>query len=421
MSRFNVIFAMITLLFASTLSANPVLSNKGAALALPGWNWRSVINQIEAIKAFGFSAILLPPHTATCSGAFGGLGYDPSDFTSFDGGFGSASELQELIQLAHAAGIRVYADVIMNHMCTGNEYRYNRFSWPDFHHNGPIERWDDPFQLENHDLVGLNDLAQESPYVRRELDNYLRKTNNMGFDGFRLDGVKHVPHWYWRDHVTSITSGWGKFTVGEVYDANIDLVRSYAELGMSVTDFNLYFTIAKAFKYDGDLGSLDGAGYAGRDSERAVTFVENHDVPAPTNRLLAYAFLAGYPGYPFFLNIDLNDEQFKRFVWIKNNLANGAYINRWRERNLLIFEREGNLLVAINQSGSQESRWVDSSWVSTRLHDYSGNAPDTETYADKRVLVTIPPMSYVMLAPKRTPTPAPAKGARVGVPRSVIF
>ena len=126
MSRFNVIFAMITLVFASTVSANPVLSNKGAALAFPGWNWRSMINQIEAIKAFGFSAILLPPHTATCSGAFDGLGYDRSDFTSFDGGFGSASELQELIHFAHAAGIRVYADVIMNHMCTGNEYRYNR-------------------------------------------------------------------------------------------------------------------------------------------------------------------------------------------------------------------------------------------------------------------------------------------------------
>lgn len=392
------IFALCLLLSASTLVARPdTRGGSSIALTLSGWKWRDVIAKLPAIKDAGYSAILLPPHTATCSGAFGGQGYDPSDFTSFDSGFGNTGELQDLINRAHSEGLHVYADMIMNHTCTHDDYRYNRFSWDDFHHYGSINDWNNPFERENHDLVGLNDLAQESEYVRGELWNYLRKTNDMGFDGYRWDGAKHVPHWYWRDHVAPNTNAWGKFSFGEVYDANLDMLRSYADLGMAVTDYNLYHAMFQAFRFGGDLATLDGAGFAGQNGGRAVTFVENHDVGAPENRLLAYAFLAGYPGYPFFANIDLNDRNLKGLVWVHRNLAAGTYINRWKERDLLIFEREGNLMVAINQSDRWQSRWVDSSWTSTTLHDYSGHVEDTSTYADKRVLISVPPMSYVMM------------------------
>ena len=401
MHTLNAVFLLVVLLsFAGSPTKVEARSDTGVALALPGWNWQAVISHMDGFKAAGFSAILLPPHTATCSGAFGGLGYDPSDFTSFDGGFGTTAELQTIIRLAHTAGIRVYADMILNHMCTKSDYSYPRFSWNDFHHNGPILDWTNTFQREYHDLVGLNDLAQESAYVRQELAIYLQKSNDIGFDGFRWDGVKHIPLWYWREHVLGKVSSWGKFSVGEVYDANHDFLRNYADLGMSVTDYSLYFRMVDAFKFGGDLATLDGAGYAGSDQSKAATFVENHDVPPPANRLLAYAFLATYPGYPFFSHIDLNDAKFKNLIWIHNNFATGRHINRWKERDLIIFERESNLLVAINQSGDWQSRWVDSSWVSTTLHDYSGQVTNTDTYADRRVLVSVPPMSYVMLAPQ---------------------
>lgn len=75
-------------------------------------------------------------------------------------------------------------------------------------------------------------------------------------------------------------------------------------------------------------------------------------------------------------------------------------INRWKERHVLIFEREGNLVVGINQSSEWQTRWIDSSWSSTNLHDYAGHAADTWVYADRRVQIVIPPMSYVMFAPK---------------------
>ena len=371
----------------------------GVAVALTGWRWQDVMSNLPAIRDAGYTAVLLSPHTATCSGAFGGQGYDPSDFRSFDGGFGSEYDLGWLVRTAHYYGLQVYANMVMNHMCTHGDYSYAHFSWNDFHHDGQIANWSDTWSLENQDLFGLNDLAQESTYVRGELWNYLVKTNDLGFDGYRFDAVKHVPLWYWRDHVVSNTNAWGKYNFGEVYDANLDTLGTYASAGMAVTDYNLYFAMKNAFGFGGDLGSLDGAGFAARNGAMALTFVENHDVGAPTNRLLAYAFIAAYPGYPLFANADIHDAALSNLAWIHKNHAYGAYINRWREHDVLAFERQGNLLAAFNQSGDWRSVWVSTSWSSTKLHDYSGHTSDVWTAGDARVQVSIPPGSYVMLAP----------------------
>ena len=393
-------FALQFLVPLTVAVAGEDLEEAGVFLELQGWRWQEIIASIPAIRDAGYTAILLSPHTASCSGPFGGQGYDPSDFTSFDGGFGGEAELVELLRVAHDSNVLVYANMVVNHMCAGRDYTYRRFSWNDFHHNGPIVNWTDPAQLENNDLEGLNDLAQESDYVRVELANYFKKTDAMGFDGYRFDGAKHVPHWYWRDDVAPNVRAAGKFSFGEVYDANLDLLQGYADTGMAVTDYNLYFAMMRAFTLDGDLAALDGAGYALRNAAAAVTFAENHDVAPPTNRLLSYAFLAGYPGYPMFAGIDLHDGAINNLVWVHNHLATGSYINRWKEHNVFAFERLGHLIVGINQSATWETRWIDTSWASTVLHDYSGHAVDTETAGDRRLKLAIPPMSYVMFAPE---------------------
>ncbi len=399
MNRQTLRFLLCSTLAVLTSATMSFAAGSGTAVTLQGWRWWDVKNNMGQIKAAGYSAILLSPHTASCSGPFGGQGFDPSDFRSFDSGFGNTWELQEVIRVAHAKGIQVYANMIMNHMCTHGDYKYDRFGWNDFHHNGQLTDWNDTWSLENRDMVGLNDLAQESAYVQGELWNYLVKTNDMGFDGYRWDGAKHVPRWYWGQHVTNNVRAWGKFNFGEVYDASLDLLQSYVDSGMAVTDYNLYFKIKDAFSFGGDLATLDGAGFAMRRGDAAVTFVENHDSGPPTNRLLAYAFLAGYPGYPFFANQNVFDKTMNNLVWIHANKASGAYMNRWKERDVLVFERQGNLLVGINQSNAWQTRWVDTSWSSTQLHDYAGHVGNVGTAPDRRLQISIPPMSYVMLAP----------------------
>ncbi len=369
----------------------------GAILQLYRWRWTDTLNKLDEIQKAGYTTIQISPHTATCSGGYGN-GYDPSDFTSFDGGFGTEKELSALIAAAHERHMGVFADMVLNHMCGAN-FSYKYFGWQDFHHYGKIQNNDDPWWVENGDLLGLNDLCQECEYVRGQLHNYLVKTHEIGFDGFRWDAAKHVPGWYWKQHVLPWVEKWGKYNYGEVYNGSVDTLAGYASLGMAVTDYALYFAMRDAFRLGGNLAALDGAGLAARDGGKALTFVENHDVPAPQNRYLAYAFLSAYPGYPLYNAVALDDKVINNLLWIHRNLAHGAFLARHKSHNALVFEREGHLLAALNQSGDAIKLGVQTSWRSVLLHDFTGKTADRWTSPEGWLEVEVPTMDFVMLAP----------------------
>ncbi len=384
---------------AQTSSPKQLSGERNGSVAhLRGWHWQDIMRNMSALRDMGFTALLISPHTATCGGDFSD-GYDPSELESFTSRFGTENDLWWLVNTAHQFGFQIYADMVMNHMCAG-KYEYTRFGWNDFHHYGSVQDWNDGWWRENGDLFGLADLAHESSYVRSELWNFLVKTNNFGFDGYRFDAAKHVPQWYWKDHVVGPVNSWGKLSIGEVYDADFSMLQSYVDIGMMVTDYNLYDATSSAFRFGGNLSSLDGAGYAARNGSRAITFIENHDVGPPPNRRLAQAFLAAYVGYPIFYGVNLGDGELKNLVWVHSYLAKGAYISRDSEASVLIFERDGHLLTGINQTGEWQTRWVSTNfWSGTQLHDYSGHTQDVWVQGDGRVQVSIPPMDYVMLAP----------------------
>ena len=361
------------------------------------WNWNKVIANLPKIKASGYTAILISPHQKACGGQWS-VGYDPYDFREFNSSHGSHNDLKTLVEKTHQQGLQIYADMVMNHMCINN-FQYPRFSKDDFHHDGGISNWNDPAQLENGSVFGLEDLRQESPYVRGELWNYLVKTNDMGFDGYRWDAAKHVPKWFWNNHIVPNVNAWGKYNFGEVYDSNIALLQTYVDTGMAVTDYNLYFAMKDAFRFGGNLAVLDGAGFAAVNGSKALTFVQNHDVGPPDDRLLAYAFIASYPGYPLFFDVSLNDPTMNNLVWIQNNLAKGRYVSRYNDQHTLIYERDHHLLVGINQNGQWANRWVQTSWKNTALHDYTGHVQDVFVNNDGYVEIRLPPFSYVMLAP----------------------
>lgn len=363
------------------------------------WTWRLIIEHLPMIRAAGYTAILISPHEKACGGKLS-LGYDPYDLRSFDSAHGTQAELGDLIGKAHALGLQVYADMVLNHMCTNN-FAYPRFTRRDFHTFGKIQNEVDQWQVENGALSGLEDLKQESAYVRGELWNFVVKTNNMGFDGYRWDAAKHVPQWYWSGHILPNVKRWGKYSFGEVFSGDRGYLISYAATGMAVTDYALYFVIRDSFRFGGNLAALDGAGLAAADGPAALTFVENHDVPPPVNRLLAYAFIAAYPGYPAFFNVDLRDAALNNLVWVQNTLAAGPYVNRYKDSDTIVFSRGDRLLAGINQRGSWVNRWVQTPWVNTVIHDYSGHVQDQRTNGAGWVEVWVPPGGYVMMAPVR--------------------
>jgi alpha-amylase len=292
--------------------------------------------------------------------------------------------------------------MVMNHMCPTHNFTYPRFQYEHFHHYGAIPKDPNEWQRENGDLSGLEDLAQEHPYVRGELWEFLVKTNNLGFDGYRWDAAKHVPRWFWKEHIVNNVNAWGKYNFGEVYDGDIGYLLQYVETGMAVTDYSLYFAMRDNFHFAGNLAALDGAGLAAINGPKALTFVENHDVGPPVNRvnrILAYAFIAAYPGYPCFFKVALDDSVINNLVWIHNNLAEGDYQTRYKDQDTLIFQRGNRLLAGIHQSEQWTSRWVQTSWMNTRLHDYTGHVEDKWTNESGAVELWLPPMSYVMMGP----------------------
>jgi len=145
-----------------------------------------------------------------------------------------------MIQTCRKAGVRVYADAVLNHMTgAGNdvwpEHRngdsnncniwkakestgsspYFTHSWnfkksentglipgmeypaaaltaKDFHCERSLNSWTDPFLLNNGWLVGLADLDTESIYVRERIASYLVDLISIGFSGFRMDAAKHI-------------------------------------------------------------------------------------------------------------------------------------------------------------------------------------------------------------------------------------
>ena len=95
-------------------------------------SWNFVAEKVEDLGAAGFNALWLPPVNKASSKT--SMGYDPYDYFDlgdFDqkGGtktwYGNRAELEALIAKAHAHGIGLYADMVINHNGGADEEEVN--------------------------------------------------------------------------------------------------------------------------------------------------------------------------------------------------------------------------------------------------------------------------------------------------------
>jgi len=144
-------------------------------------------------------------------------GYDISDFYNIDPAYGSLGELIALLEDAHRRGIRVVADLVMNHTSDQHpwfaESRSSRtnpkadwYVWNDDDQRWPearvvfpdVERsnwtWDDVRQQYYwHRFYSHQpDLNYENPDVADSMIDVVRFWLDLGFDGFRLDAVPYL-------------------------------------------------------------------------------------------------------------------------------------------------------------------------------------------------------------------------------------
>ena len=299
-----------------------------------GGDFKGVEQKLDYIKALGATAIWISPVVLNGSGQF--HGYAARDFYRVDPHWGSLTNLQHFVQAAHARGLLVVDDIIVNHgdnliYSTGSGYgnfvsppagytlKYRSssktFAAPFdiynstynsannaltnlFHNNGTIQNYNDTNQVQLGELSGLDDFRTESAYVRSNMAAiYEYWIQQAGFDGFRIDTVKHVDMGFWRSWCPTVrtfaaTNGQPNFFMfGEVYDGNETLCGSFTGtqnggpfLLDSVVDYPLYFTINSVFatasgstKQIEDHYNNVAANYDTNAQMRLVTFLDNHD------------------------------------------------------------------------------------------------------------------------------------------------
>jgi len=175
------------------------------------WPWTAIASECtNVLGPDGYGAVQIsPPQEAVVLPSSGYPWWQAYQPVSYQLGsrFGTQAELAAMIQACHSAGVKVYADVVLNHMTgqgsggTGDDgttfpdkYDYPPlYSAADFHGcETSITDWDDESQVWNCQLSGLADLDTGSAYVRGTEAGYLDSLIALGVDGFRWDAAKEM-------------------------------------------------------------------------------------------------------------------------------------------------------------------------------------------------------------------------------------
>lgn len=144
-------------------------------------------------------------------------GYDISDFYNIQEVFGTVEDLRILINEAHARGIRIIMDLVMNHTsdqhpwfqigrADKNSPYYDYYVWSDTTERYQDARiifldtldsnwsWDDVAQQYywHRFYASQPDLNYDNPAVRQEMQDIMKFWLDLGIDGFRADAVPYL-------------------------------------------------------------------------------------------------------------------------------------------------------------------------------------------------------------------------------------
>jgi len=422
---------------------------------------------------------------------------------------GDKDELLRMVAVMHANGIDVIQDLVLNHvtnagsangsggqdpaaMDDGQTNRFKNFRYVSFKTPASSEstaqylardgrfpkNWQN-FYPNNNNLCCTNEInspywgpdisyesnayglssnalynpTQSADYMRNGMRNWLIwYKKQVGFDGLRLDAVKHFPSYVSEDMLWNLQYGamWASggqdmFAVGEWVGgtAQLDAWANAVQNRAGTFDFNLRFALSAMVSSNGayDLGQIPSQQQQNR--QRTVPFVNNHDTfrpqlsaqgnytgwntgselsphiePNDSRNSAAHAIVLSIDGAPQLFFEDLfpigyNGNRFNHLptdttvlavdsdvanlIWCHQNLhfKEGAYFVRWQAPDALVIERSTKALIGITDNWNQwqQLNGVQTNWPDgTVLVDYSGaNSNPTTVYGGGKVNISIPP------------------------------
>jgi alpha-amylase len=263
------------------------------------------------INAIWFTPIVEQIHDAVDEGtglSYAFHGYWAKDWTALDPNFGTKADLANLVKKAHAHGIRIVLDAVINHTGPVTE---TDVAWPNYWvRTSPVCDYKNYQNTTECTLVAnLPDIRTEStqdvdlpPFLIekwkkegrydqeiKELDAFFKRTGypktpryhiikwltdyitEYGIDGYRADTVKHTEESVWADFKTQSDyafATWKKnnptkvldnnpfYTIAEVYNYNISGGKNFDFGDKKVNYFENGFNnmINFEFKYDAQKG-----------------------------------------------------------------------------------------------------------------------------------------------------------------------
>ena len=275
-----------------------------------GGDFQGVIDAINSgyFQELGVNALWLSPVYDNPEGAYAGVsdgrmysgyhGYWPLDSFAIENRFGDSEaaaddRLKELIDTAHANGIRVLFDLVLNHVHEDHTWTTEH---PDWFTGGcvcgepgcgweekPVECWFTAY------LPDLN--YKNHAITERQLHDTLALVADYDIDAVRIDAAKHMDHVIMRSlrkELEEIEDEGGAtfWTIGETFTSDRDLIMDYVgdhELHGQF-DFPLYYSIRTAFTGGGgSFYDLDASVGWSRDTygdayTAMSPFLGNHDI-----------------------------------------------------------------------------------------------------------------------------------------------
>jgi neopullulanase len=285
-----------------------------------GGDLQGVIDRLPYLKDLGITAIWLNPiydnnNKLNTREVYDGHaitdyhGYGAVDFYAVEERLGTVDKFRELVDKAHAAGIKIIQDQVANH--TGPFHPWTTDPPKPTWFNGTVSNHLDntwqtwtlmdphsPPHMRKATLDGwfiniLPDLNQDDPDVARYIiQNTLWWVGMTGLDAIRQDTLPYVPRTFWRDWMGAIKREYPTLRViGELYDGNPTLV-SFFEGGVkrwdgidsgidTLFDFPLYYPLRRAFANGQsvrEIPTMLAHDHLYQRPEKLVTFFGLHDV-----------------------------------------------------------------------------------------------------------------------------------------------
>lgn len=209
-SRISVFFASFLIFYCDCNYKNPyIYENRSVIVQLFEWKHEDVGKECKFLAKNGFGAVQVSPvhESKTDDSHSFHLRYQPISY-KIHSRSGDSDEFQAMVKECQKAKVRVYVDIVANHMANGKgeifgnarstatpstlDYPAVPYTFASFNDNCMIKDYNNAFQIRNCRVDGLPDLDQAKEDVRDSIVGFLNELIDYGVAGFRMDSVKNM-------------------------------------------------------------------------------------------------------------------------------------------------------------------------------------------------------------------------------------